>query len=134
MEDHTLAQLLALDGVGVLGETDGGGASVWRVLAIVTAIQGRHELCKDGPHQFLVGVRVLILMRLDHDAQISVAAVFHVQMQVVRLLVMFLLVVVHNVGMVELAQDVELGLELLPLLLGHLRVAYLLAAEDLWTG
>ena len=55
-------------------------------------------------------------------------------MKVMRLLVMLFLEITDNVRMIQLSEDVQLGLELMALLFGHLCVAYLFPAKDLDDG
>jgi len=55
-------------------------------------------------------------------------------MKVVRLLVMLFLKIADNIGMIQLSEDVQLGLKLMALLFGHLGVAYFLPAKYLDAG
>lgn len=133
MEDHSVASLLAFDWESVLSEANSSGVGAGRVFTVVTSVKSRHYLSKDGPDKFFIGVSVSVLEVLDHDAKIAVAAVFHVEMQVVRFLVVFLFVIVDDIRVIELSEDVQLSLELVSFLVGHFGVAYFLATQDLAT-
>lgn len=116
VQDH-LVRLLALEREGILGQADCVAVDLWWLLAVMAAVQGADELGKDGPNELFVGQFVASLEVLDHDTKIAIAAVFHVKMQVVGCFEMFSLIVGDDVGVAEAAQDLELGLQLLALLL-----------------
>jgi high-affinity nickel permease len=96
----------------------------------VAAVQRRDELAEDAPHKALLRVHAAVGQVLDDAAQVAVAAVLHVEVQVLALLEVFAVVVGYNVGMPQVRQDLELGVQLLALLLRHAQVADLLAAHD----
>lgn len=118
-------------GFGVGAKTHDILTSWRRVLPIVTAVESIHNLGEYGPDKFLLGKLVLVLEILDDATEVAVATVFHVEMQILRGLEMFALVVADDVGMDELLEDGQLGLELFFFLLGHFGVGYFLAAENL---
>lgn len=98
--------------------------------AIVATIQGGHKLRKDAPDESLLCVLVLGLKISNNTAQIAIATVFHVDVQVLTGFEMFAAVVSDNVGVAKGRKNGELCVQLLALLLGHFEVADLFAAED----
>ena len=77
-------------------------ACLRRVFAIVAAVQSAHDLAEDAPHELLLADLVLALQVADDPAQIAIAAIFHVQMQILRGLDVVALEVGHDVGVPEL--------------------------------
>lgn len=106
------------------------GADLGRIDAIMAAVESHDELTEDAPDKALLGPLSLELEVLDDATEVTVAAVFHVQMQVLADLEMLAVVVGHNVGMAQMREDLKLGMELLALLLGHAQVRDFLAAHD----
>jgi hypothetical protein len=105
-----------------------------RVFTIVAAVQRADDLAEDAPHKLLLAHLVLVLQVPDDAPQVAVAAVFHVQVKVLRGLDVVTLEVGDDVRVAELFQDREFGLELLALLLRHLEIADLFPAENLGDG
>lgn len=75
----------------------------------MAAVEGRNELRKDAPHKRLLSILVLLLQLLDDPTEISITAVFHVQVQILGRLEVFAVVVADNVGMAQRREDLELG-------------------------
>jgi len=90
------------------------------ILAVVAAVQSADNLTEDGPDEFLLGQLVFALEVLNDAAKIAIAAVLHVEVEVLRGLEVLPFVVADNVWMDELLQDGQLGLQLLFFLCGHL--------------
>lgn len=100
----------------------------------MAAVQGADDLAEDAPDELLLAHLVLVLQVADDASQVAVAAVLHVQMQVLARLDVVALEVGDDVGVAQLLEDGQLGLQLLALLLRHLAVADLLAAQDVAIG
>lgn len=101
-----------------------------RVDTVMASIQGQDELAEYAPDEALGRTLVLVLEILDNTAKVTITAVLHIQMQILAHLEMFSVVVCDDVGMAQVRQDLELGVELLALFLGHAEVGDLLAAHD----
>lgn len=129
MEDHGLGARVTRR-FRVCSQAHDIAAGSWRVLAVVAAVEGADDLAEDAPDELLLAHEVLVLQVADGAAQISVAAVLHVQVQVLARFDVVALEVGDDVGMAQFLEDGQLGLQLLALLLRHLAVADLLAAED----
>jgi hypothetical protein len=106
-------------------------ANLRRVAASVAPEQRRSQLGQDAPHEVFGRQLAATLVVVDDLAQVSISAVLHVQVEVLGLLQVFALKVLHDVGMAELLEDAELGLQLFLLFLRHFLVTDLLAAENL---
>lgn len=120
---RSLPVLRALDEPEVVRPNGG------RIDAVVAAEKGRHQLREGVPDKGLGGALALVLEVLDDTAEVTAAAVLHVQVQLLLGLEVFAVVVADDVGVAEAREALELGVELLALLLGHLAVVDLLAAE-----
>lgn len=101
-----------------------------RVDAVVAPKKSGHQLREGVPHEGLGGPLALVLEVLDDPAEIPAAAVLHVQVQLLLGLEVLTVVVGHDVGVAEAREALELGVELLALLLRHFSVVDLLPAED----
>jgi len=101
-----------------------------RILPIMTPIQRSHQLREDTPHEVLFGQHIPLPQLLDIPAQVAVAAVLHVEVDVVGGLDVLARVVLHDVGVAQGLEDVELGGELGFLAVGHAGVGDFFAAED----
>lgn len=88
----------------------------------MTPIQGHDQLAEDAPDKAFLGSLTLHCEVLDDTTEVAVAAVLHVQVQVLADLEVFTVVVGDDVGMAEGRQNLELGVELLALLLRHSEV------------
>lgn len=97
---------------------------------IVTTVQRQGQLPKDTPDKGFGRSLTLVLEIPNNPAEISISAVFHVQVQVLARLEVFSVVVLDNVVVSKMREDLEFGVELLALLLGHAMVRDLLAAHD----
>lgn len=106
------------------------GANLWGVDTIVTPVEGHDELAENAPNEALLSALALELQVLDDPTKVSVSTILHVQMQVLAELQMLSVVVGDNVGMAKMRQDLELGVELLALLLGHALVGDFFPAHD----
>ena len=104
------------------------------VFTVVAAVQGADDLAEDAPHKFLLAHEVFVLQVADDASQVAIAAVLHVQVQVLARLDVVALEVGDDVGVPQLLEDGQLGLELLAFLLRHLEIADFLAAQDLGGG
>jgi hypothetical protein len=80
-------------------------SDLWRVLAVMATVQCADQLRKNAPDELFFGVLILLLQPFDHLAQIAVAAILHVEMQVLRGSEMVPLVVLHDVWVTKLAED-----------------------------
>jgi len=96
----------------------------------MAAIQRPHQLRKDTPHELLLGQHISLSQLLDIPAQVAVAAVLHVKVDIVGGLDVLARVVLHDVGVAQGLEDVELGGELGFLAVGHSGVGDFFAAED----
>ena len=134
MKDHAIAGLLAPDWQCILGESDSSAVSTWRLFTIMAAIKCRNQLCKDRPHELFIRKGMSGFEVLDHDSQVSISTIFHVQMKIMRLLVMLFLEITNDIRMIQLSEDVQLSLELMALLFGHFGITYFLSTEDLNDG
>lgn len=100
-----------------------------RVNAVVAAEEGGHQLREGVPDEGLGGALALVLEVPDDATEVPAAAVLHVQVQLLLGLEVLAVVVADDVGVAEARKALELGVELLALLLGHLSVVDLLAAQ-----
>lgn len=79
---------------------DGGIApDLWRVGTVVTAVQRRNQLRKHTPHELLFRKLIVRLQLPYHPAQVTVAAVLHVQEEILGSFQMLSMVVGHDVWM-----------------------------------
>lgn len=127
---HSSSWSLGRRSDGALCEAQHVGANVWGVNTIVTAIQSKDQLAKDAPNKAFLGSLALKLQVLDDSTKVSVATVFHVQVQVLARLEVFAVVVGDDVGVSQVGKDLELGVKLLAFLLGHSKIRNLFAAHD----
>lgn len=97
MQDHGLGAGVGR-GLGIGGQAQDVAAGGGGVLAVVAAVQGADDLAEDAPHKLLVADLVLVLQLADDAAQVAVAAVLHVQVQVLAGLDVVALKVGHDVG------------------------------------
>ena len=97
----------------------------------MTSIQSGDQLCEDAPNIFLLGKLIPGNERLYDLAQVSTIAVLHVDMEFLRRLEVFPVVVTDNVWMAKGIEDTEFRLELFPLFMRHTNVADLFAAHFL---
>jgi hypothetical protein len=96
----------------------------------VTTVKGQRQLTEDAPDERLRSPLALVLEVPDDPAQVPVPTVFHIQVQVLARLEVLSVVVLNDVVVSKMREDLELGVKLLPLLLGHAMVRDLLAAHD----
>lgn len=106
------------------------GADLWGIRSIMAAIQSHDQLAKYAPNKAFLCPVSLELEVLDHSPEITIATVLHIQMQVLARLQMLTVVVGNDVGVSQVGEDLELGVQLFTLLLGHAEVRDLLAAHD----
>jgi hypothetical protein len=132
VKNHRLARIT--DRLRVANQPHYVAACRWRVFTVMTAVQGADDLAEDAPDKLLLAHLVLVLQVPDDTSEVAIAAVFHVEVQVLRCLDVITFEVGDDVGMSELFQNRQLCLELLALLLRHLEIADFLAAEDLGGG
>lgn len=130
MQDHDL-RLLPLETLLLWDRSQDVRSHRWRVDSIVAAIQSGHQLGQNTPNKLLFRIFVRGLEVLDDHAQVTAPAVFHVEIQVLRGLEVFSVVVGDDVGVSQGTQDIEFGRELFPFFLGHLDVVDFLPAENL---
>lgn len=130
VENHVW-RLLALDRLCISPKAHDVAANLRRILSIMTAIQRSDKLCKHTPHELFIGALIPQLQLFDHLAQIAIAAVLHIQMQILSRFVVFSLKVSDDVWMPKLLENGKFGLELFALFRGHLGVADLFSAEHL---
>lgn len=102
-----------------------------RILTVMTPIQRTHQLRKHLPHKLLVRKPVPILQLLDITSEISIPAVFHIQMQIMRGFEMFAMAVLYDVGVAERLENAQFGVQLILFFVGHAAVGDFFAAEDL---
>ena len=95
-----------------------------RIHSIVTTIERRRQLREDAPDKGLLSILVFLDEILDDHAKVPSATVLHVQMEVLGVFEMLAVVVGDDVWMSQRTQDGEFGVQLLPLFLAHLDVAY----------
>lgn len=88
------------------------GANLWGVNAIVTAIQCKNQLAEDAPDKAFLSPLAFQLQILDDPSQISIATVFHVKVQVLTGFEVLSVVVGDDVGVSEVGEDLELGVQL----------------------
>jgi hypothetical protein len=69
----------------------------WWILSIVAAIKCAHQLRENGPNEVLLSHLVPLLQFPDVSSQVSIAAIFHIQMQVMRRLQMLSMTVLHDI-------------------------------------
>ena len=101
-----------------------------RIMPVVASVQCANQLRKDSPHELFLSQHVPLFQLLDVAAQVAVAAVLHVQMDVGRALDVLSGVVLDDVGMAEVLEDLQFCCQLVALPVGHAVVADLFAAED----
>jgi hypothetical protein len=101
------------------------------ILSVMAAIERGNQLRKDAPNKLLFSILVFVFQPLDHLSQITVAAIFHVQVEVLSDFEMFALVVLNDIRMSEFFQDGELRLKLFLLFWRHLMVTDFFSTEDL---
>lgn len=108
----------------------------WRlgIFTIVAPIQGTHQLREDRPHEILLRPLPALRQLLHQPAQVAVAAVLHVQVQVRGGLNVLARLVLHDVGVDELLEDGNFGVELGALFVRHAVVGDFFAAEDFVGG
>lgn len=85
-----------------LRETEHIRADLWRVNTIVTPVQGHGQLAEDAPDEAFLSSLALEREVLDHAAEIAVAAVLHVEVEVLADLEVLAVVVGDDVGMSEM--------------------------------
>ena len=100
----------------------------------MAAIQRSCELRHYTPHKVFLGIFVRVDKVFDYCSQVSSTTVLHVQIKVLGRFEVFAMIVGHDVGVSQGAQDVEFGGELLALLVGHLYIVYLFATQYLIRG
>lgn len=101
VENHNVP-LLLLDGDGIVAQTHDIPPSLRRILSIVATVEGSAQLRENAPDELLVGELALSLEALDDLAEIAIAAVFHVDVKVVRRLKVHAVDVLDDVGMAQL--------------------------------
>lgn len=104
--------------------------NLWRIDAIVTAVESGDKLREDAPDEGLLCPLALQRQILDHPAEIAIAAILHVKVQILTRLEVLAVEVFDDVLVSEVGEDLELGVQLFTLLGRHLGVADLLAADD----
>jgi hypothetical protein len=104
-----------------------------RILAMMTSVQGADNLAEDAPDKLFIRVFAVVLELLDDAPEVAIAAVLHVQVEVLRRLEVLALVVPDDIRVDQLLQYGEFGLELFAFLGRHLGIADLFATEDLST-
>jgi hypothetical protein len=97
----------------------------------MASVESGDELAEYAPHKILWRADILALVFLDDLAEVSIAAVFHVQMKVAGVLQVVSLKVLDDIGVLELLENGQFSLKLLLFLLGHVPVGDFLATEDL---
>lgn len=101
-----------------------------RINTVVTPVQRHDELAENTPYEALLCSLPLVLQVLNHSSEVAVPAVLHVQVKVLAGFEVLAVVVGDDIGVAQVREDLELGMELLALLLGHAKVRNLLAAHD----
>lgn len=96
----------------------------------MASVESEGELAEDAPYEALLSTLALKLQVLDDSAKVSIATVLHIQVQVLARFQMLAVVVGNDVGVSEVGEDLEFGMKLFTLLLGHPEVGDLLAAHD----
>lgn len=105
-----------------------------RILAGMTPVQGADQLRENRPHKVLLRILIGLVQLLHQAAQVPVAAIFHVQMEVGGCLDVFSALVLHDVGVDKLLKDGDLGVQLLPLFVRHPVVGNFFPTHDLASG
>lgn len=102
-----------------------------RLTPNMTPIKRLNDLCEDSPDKFFRRIFPRLLESFDNAAQITATAVFHVDVEFLRLLEVFAVEVRYDVGMVEGGKDVEFCGELFSFFGRHLEVGYFFSAKNL---
>jgi hypothetical protein len=97
----------------------------------VTKVEPANNLGEDLPDEFLANVVIGLNTSFDDSLQISSRTVLHDNVNFGVLLVHDAVVVLHNVRVLQLAQDVDLQDDLLLLLVVHFAVVEFLPYENL---
>lgn len=108
MEDHGLARVTGR--LRIRAQSHDTGTSVWRGFSKVAAVQRADDLAEDAPYKLLLAHLVVVLEVADHATQVTVPAVFHVQVQILGRLDMVTLEVGDDVRVSEFLEDGKLGL------------------------
>lgn len=95
----------------------------------MATVQGRDELRKNAPNKGFLCVLVSLGQVSNHTAQVTVATVLHVQVQVLRGFEVLAVIVSNNVDMAQRRKNLKFRVQLFSLFLGHLEVADFFAAE-----
>ena len=97
----------------------------------MTPVQSGDKLCEDAPDIFLLSKLIPGDERLNHLAQVAPIAVLHVNVEFLRRLEVFPVIVADNVWMTQGMEDGEFGLELFTLFVRHTNVADFFATHFL---
>lgn len=127
---HCTGRHLGRPGNGALCEAEHIAPNIRRIDTVVATEQGQNQLAEYAPNEALLRPLTLEGEVLDHPTEVAVAAVLHVQVQILGDLQVFTVVVGDDVGVTEGREDLELGVELFALFLGHAQVGDFLAAHD----
>lgn len=127
---HCTGRHLRRTGNSALREAEHIAPNIRRIDTVVTAEQGQDQLAEYAPHEALLCPLTLEGEVLDHPTEVAVAAVLHIQVQVLGDLQVLTVIVGDDVGVAEGREDLELGVELFALLLRHAQVGDFLAAHD----
>jgi len=114
MEDHGLARVTGR--LRIRAQSHDTWTSIRRGLSKVAAVQCADDLAEDAPYKLLLAHLVVVLEVADHTTQVTVPAVFHVQVQILGRLDVVSLEVGDDVWVSEFLEDRKLGLQLFALL------------------
>lgn len=85
----------------------------------MASVERANKLRKYRPHEVLLCVLVALRQLLNQSTEIAIPTVFHVEVQVGRRFDVLATLVLDDVGVDQLLEDGDLGMELKALLLGH---------------
>lgn len=92
-------------------------SNLWGIDTIVAAVESRDQLGEYTPDKGLLGILILDRQVADHPAEVAIAAVFHVEVQVLGGFEVLAMVVADNVWVSQSGENLELGVQLFTLLL-----------------
>jgi hypothetical protein len=80
-----------------------------RILTVMATVQRTHQLCEDCPNELLIRIHLPGLQAFDVTSKIAVATILHIQMQIILAFQVVSAVVLHDVGVSQGFQYLELG-------------------------
>ena len=103
VQDHRLPRITG--GFRIRTQSHDIASSCRRVLTEVTPVQRADDLAEDAPYELLLAHLVLVLEVTNDAPEVAIAAVFHIQVQVLRCLDVVALEVGYDVWVAEFLEN-----------------------------